>query len=185
MVAWTSSEDTNNFKETWQVMCVRWAAQFSSLEEAVYVLWRAAHHATVNKSGAAAVFMGFPDEAMRIVVEKPGLLEQKEEGVVALLVGVDYNFKGEAPDIFGPVRAQVYDVPWKGEFRTVVVLNEPLPDMKSSGKLPPGTVGMCAAELREGGRFYTNPELGEYMARFKRNKSGKSFRAYLTPLSEN
>jgi hypothetical protein len=185
MVAWTSSEDTNNFKETWQAMCVRWAAQFSSKEEAVYTLWRAAHHATINKSGAAAVFMGFPDEAMKIVVEKPGLLEQQEEGVVALLVGVDYNFKGEAPDTFGPVKAQVYDVPWKGVFRTVVVLDEPLPDMKTSGKLPLGTVGMCAAELREGGRFYTNPELGEYMARFKRNKSGKSFRAYLTPLSEN
>jgi hypothetical protein len=185
MVMWTSSEDTNAFKETWQTMCRHWSTQFSSYEEAAYVLWRAAHHATMGGAGASAVFMGFPDEAMKIVVDKPGLLEQSEDGVVALLVGVDHNFVGDAPDLFGPVTVQVYDVPWKGVFRIAVVLDEPFPNMKSSGKFPPGTVGLCAEELREGGKFYTNPEIGSYMARFKRNRSGRSFRAYLTPLSEN
>lgn len=182
MVTWSSAEDTQSFKETWQQMCSHWALQFASREEAVYVLWRAAHHATIEGNSASAVFMGFPVEAKKIVAEKPGLLEQQEQGVVALLVGVDYNFVGNAPDMFGPVQAYVYEIPWKGAQRLAVVLDEPLDGMKESDRVPLGTVGMCAEELRESGHFYTNPLPGAYIARFKRNKSGKSFRAYLNPL---
>lgn len=184
MVDWSSSEDTTAFKETWQAMCDTWAALFASREEAVYTMWRAAHHATIGGSGAASVFMGFPEEALSIVANKPGLVEQKHDGVVALLVGVDYNFVGgRAPDTMGPVQVQVYEIPWRSGLRMAVMLDEPLPGMKESqGKFPPGMIGMCALELREGGRFYTQPEPGSYIARFKRNKSGKSYRAYLTPL---
>jgi hypothetical protein len=185
MVIWSSSEDVVTFKETWQELCLGWAAQFSSVQEAAYVLWRASHHATVGGSGAAAVFMGFPEEALQIVTHKPGLLEQQHEGVVALLVGVDYNFMGgRAPDLAGPVTVQVFEIPWRGSFRLAVVLDEPLLGMKESEKFPYGMIGMCAAELREGGRFYTAPEPGSYIARFKRNRSGKSYRAYLTPIIE-
>lgn len=183
MVLWSSGEEVQSFKETWQSMCASWSEQFSSREEATYVLWRSAHHATVGGSSAAAVFMGFPEEAMQIVIHKPGLLEQQHEGVVALLVGVDYNFMGgRAPELMGPVTVQVYEIPWRGAFRLAVVLDEPLPAMKDSEKFPYGMIGMTAAELREGGKFYTNPQPGSYVARFKRNRSGKSYRAYLTAM---
>jgi hypothetical protein len=185
MVDWSSSEDTMAFKETWQEMCDTWSVLFSSRQEAVYTLWRAAHHATIGGSGAASIFMGFPEEALDIVVNKPGLLEQQHEGVVSLLVGVDYNFVGGlAPDVIGPVTVHVYDIDWRGHLRMAVMLDEPLPSMKESDRFPDGMIGMCAQELRNSGEFYTHPEEGSYVARIERNKSGKSFRAYLTPLDD-
>lgn len=184
LVYWNSSEDTINFKSTWQHKCNLWATQFPSREEAVSALWRAAHHATISGSGAAAVFMGFPEECLKIVADKPGLAEQETEGVRSLLIGVDYNFNGQAPDEFGPVSLRILELPWRGEFRKVAILDEPMPGMKLQQDFPPGTVGMTAKELREGGRFYTEPEPGLYIGRFLRNRSGKSFRVFLTKLSE-
>lgn len=183
-VTWNSSEDTISFKETWQIDCERWAeARFSSRQEAVYALWRASHHASVGGSGAAAVFMGFPVEAMDIVDEKPGLLEQQKEGLVSLVVGTQFNFvQGTAPESFGPLTVSVFELLWRGALRLCLVADEPLPGMKTQKHFPPGMLGMTAQELRDGGRFYTQPEPGPYVARFLRNPSGKSYKAYLTPL---
>ncbi len=183
-VTWNSSEDTISFKETWQMDCERWAAaRFSSRQEAVYALWRASHHASISGNGAAAVFMGFPMEAMSIVEEKPGLIEQAEEGLVSLVVGVQFNFiQGTAPESFGPVTLTVFELPWRGVLRLCLVADELLPGMKTQKHFPSGMLGMTAEELRDGGRFYTQPQPGPYVARFLRNSSGKSYKAYLTPL---
>lgn len=184
-VSWESSHETQHFKETWQQACDRWSKQFGSRQYAAYVLWRAAHHASISGNGAAAVFVGFPDIAMQIVKEKPGKREQQEIGVVALVAGARYNFiDGTMPERLGPVTVEVYEIPWRGELRQIVVLDEPVPGMLDKEHFPIGTFGMITKEPRNANRFYSIPENGSYVARFEINKSGKSHRAYLNPLSD-
>ena len=174
-----------SFKESWMALCNEWAKQYSSVDYAAWVIWRCAHHSRSSRAGAAAVFIGFPEQALKIVREKPGNMSMGSQ-IRTVIVGLNNNFE-YIPDMIpveGSIRVVVKNGFYNNQLRKMVLSIEPLDGQKvHSDGLPDNLIGMVS-ELRKNREKegYVSPPEGEYLARIVR-MANLAWACYLSKIS--
>lgn len=88
-VNWASGASVHAFKIGLLERVEEWLAKGVSVKGASEALWWVAHSSRGGDATAASIFMAFPDEAKRIIREKPG-----EKVTTAVLVGLGYQLPG-------------------------------------------------------------------------------------------
>lgn len=160
----------SSFKESWIVDCARWAANMGwSLEYAAWVLWRCAHHSRSSRAGAASVFIGFPEQCLKIVKDKPGTMTGSQ--LRTIVVGLNYNFD-YIPDMVpaeGTIRVEVKMGFYEKQARKMVVSCEPLEGQIHQEGMHDNMMGMIS-EIRKdrASEGFTSPPVGMYLAKFIR-----------------
>jgi hypothetical protein len=153
-VQWSDPKNVVEFKLDYAQRLEEWEGDPAANAEA---LWWVAHSSRGKDATAASVFMGFPEECERIVVEKPGA---KVEAIT--VIGVAYqvpSFRG------GQVAAEIK--PWvqskdgKRVIRMVVCGNLPGQQRPKDKAMPEDLIGFVAQNTAQ-------PLPGHYVLNFSR-----------------
>jgi hypothetical protein len=171
-VNWNWSEQVEGFKLWWAEEIEKFLAETGWDRMAVAkALWNVAHGTRSSSSGAASIFVGMPDEAKRIIVEKPGRANRKPAGV--MMTGLTYNVENPLDKWVGEVEVVHCAVANKGKVihRAVVCpIGEHPFQFKKKGvdnPWPSDMIGVISAQDDQ-------PEPGFYNAAY-RQKTDKSW----------
>ncbi|MGW8178832.1 MAG: hypothetical protein ACWGQW_08735, partial [bacterium] len=185
-VNWADADDDMSsvatFKTGWRDACSKWAAQFPTTDYAAAVLWHRTHMSGSDASRASAVFNGFPEEARKIVINKPGLKEKGKQ-YMTRLVGLEYNFTTPPFELNGvPVEVVVAEI--KQQRRTVIVAMKYIEGLKETSlNYPEFTIGVVsklgARDLRDG---FNVPPAGTYSMDLQKSSRGRAWTAWLSPM---
>lgn len=137
-------------------------------------LWLVAHSSRSENSGAASVFMAFPEECLEIIKNKPGLKDRNE----VVLTGINYQIPGF---ISGEIEIKIGDVTTlkngKKVIRKALFGSVPGQVPPRDKTLPRDLIGFVAANSDQ-------PQDGQYWASVKMIGQS-SWKAELIPTSED
>jgi len=129
--------------------------------DAARALWNVAHGTRSELSGAASVFIGFPELAARIVAEKPGLVRKTQ----SILVGL----AKQVPDLIEiTLDVEIQDVTVDQRGRSVIrkaVVAEVHGQRQPQAPFPENMIGLIAGNA-------VQPEPGQYKAHIKQCSAG-------------
>ena len=175
----SSSDATMAFKAWWaQVLDTFVAESGHDRFDVAQALWSVSHSTRSTASGAASIFMGMPEDAKRIILEKPGKQgKQDTSGVV--MTGLTYNVENPPTSWIGEVEVVYHTVVKKGKavHRAVVCPFGQHPfefQPKDADNIwPDGMLGVVGANEDQ-------PEEGFYNASYTRKGSSKAWQLTLS-----
>lgn len=169
-VNWSDPAEILDFHAWWQKRCEEYCAENGCTRaDGAAALWRVAHSKASEKSGGMSVFIGFEDEVISIIRNKPGLAEQ---GMMYVLTGVNYALDdSRSNDFTCEVQVKLNEFvdvrDGRKTLRKVAVAN--LPGQKPAN---PGYPQGCLGTFSTGSKL-PEPELGTYTAHVKRHGTAR------------
>jgi hypothetical protein len=175
----SSSDATMAFKAWWAQTLDTFVAESGHDRFAVAnALWSVAHSTRSTASGAASIFIGMPEEAKRIILEKPGKQGgQAAQGLV--MTGLTYNVQNPLASWIGEVEVVYHTVSQKGKavHRAVVC---PIGDhpfefqaKDADNVWPEGMLGVISTQTDQ-------PEEGFYAASYTQKGNSKAWQLTLS-----
>ena len=161
-VNFSEPKDIAAFKLAFSKRLDEWMAEQGLSEwDAARALWNVAHGTRSELSGAASVFIGFPEQAAQIVADKPGLVRKTK----TVLVGLARQVPGLI-EVSLDVEIQDVTVDQKG--RAVIrkaVVAEVHGQRQPNAPFPEKMIGLIAGNAIQ-------PEPGQYKAHIKQVSAG-------------
>jgi len=110
---WQWSEQVEAFKLWWRSEINDFIAETGyNRFDVARALWNVAHSTRSTAAGAGSIFMGMPEEALRIIREKPGRQSRKPAGVA--MTGLTYNVENPLAEWIGEVEVVYHAVSKNG-----------------------------------------------------------------------
>lgn len=175
----SSSDATMAFKAWWTQTIDAFVAESGyDRWDVANTLWSVAHSTRSTASGAASIFLGMPEEARRIILEKPGKSgEQQAQGVT--MTGLTYNVRNPLASWIGEVEVVYHTVTKKGKavHRATVcpIGNHPFEfqTKDADNQWPEGMLGVVSAQCDQ-------PEEGFYAASYTQKGASKAWQLTLS-----
>jgi hypothetical protein len=168
-VNWQDSNAIQEFKLAWQDRIKEEKYNRNSLANAV---WWIAHSSRSENSGAGSVFLGFHEEACKIIATKPG---HDKKRFSTILVGMQYQVEN-VQHMEGNMK--VVDVPMKQKGKLVVrkalVALVSGQEQPKDTRYPKNTIALVAMNANQ-------PEAGEYYGVIDRNSEASHILVLSTP----